>query len=58
VRKKEKSYMKNEMEELIKALKKKKFEIILSNTDNVISMKKSTLCDRLIKLLEEYNIDN
>ena len=46
--------MKNEIKELIEALKKKKFEIILTNSDGVISIKKSTLCDRLIKLLEEY----
>ena len=50
--------MKNEIKELIEALKKKKFEIILTKTDNIISMKKTTLCDRLIKVLEEYSIDN
>ena len=50
--------MKNEINELIEALKKKKFEIIITKTDDVISIKKTTLCDRLIKLLEEYSIDN
>lgn len=43
------------MKELIKALKMKKFEIIVSKTDGVISIKKSTLCDRIIKILEEYS---
>ena len=43
------------MKELIEALKKKKFEIILTNSDSVISMKKTTLCDKLIKILQEYS---
>ena len=57
VRKNVKDYMKSEIIELIEALKKKKFEIILTNTDDIISIKKTTLCDRLIKVLEQC-IDN
>ena len=41
-------------DELIEAIKKMKFQILITNSDEVISMRKSTLCDRLIKLLEEY----
>lgn len=40
------------IEELIKILKKKKFKMIINKEDEIISMKKSTLCDRLINLLK------
>lgn len=39
--------------ELIDEIKKMKFQILVSNKDEIIKMRKSTLCDRLIKLLEE-----
>lgn len=45
--------MPNEIKELIEMLKEKKYQFILLKKDKIISLKKSTLCDRITKLLEE-----
>ena len=44
--------MKEEIMQLITTLEKEKFKIKITNKDEIITMKKSTLCDRLINLLK------
>jgi hypothetical protein len=44
--------MKNEIDELVKLIEMEKFKIKVTNNDEIIKIKKSTLCDRLINLLK------
>lgn len=40
-------------DEIINEIKRLKFQILVNNKDEVIKVRKSTLCDRIIKLLNE-----
>ena len=45
--------MPKEIQQLIEKLDEKKYQFILLGKNKTITLKKSELCDRIIKLLEE-----
>lgn len=47
--------MKSEIDELIQMIQKEKFKIKITKKDKLITMKMSTLCDKLINLLKIVN---